>query len=136
MSDSIKSSNFPNQTRILLSIKPQFAFAILHGQKKFEFRRNIFARQVDVILIYATAPIQRVVGEFDVSSIISEPVPVLWKRTREYAGIDETLFFEYFQGCNIGHAIEIGEVRAYSAPFCPVERFGLKPPQSFTYLNL
>jgi predicted transcriptional regulator len=118
-----------------LSIKPKFAYAILRGEKKYEFRRNIFARPVDVVLLYASVPVGRVVAEFDVRSIISQPLQTLWNRTKQFAGIGEDYFFRYFQGREYGHAIEIGEVRPYKNPFCPIERLGIRPPQSFSYID-
>jgi len=135
MSNLRESSIFQKQTHVLLSIRPPFAAAILRGEKRYEFRRTIFARPVEVALIYVTAPVQRVVAEFDITSIVSDYLPRLWLRTREYAGIDEAFFYRYFEGLQYGHAIAIGEVRAYDLPFCPVERLGLKPPQSFAYLS-
>ena len=86
--------------------------------------------------MYITAPVQRVVAEFDIVSIISESLPRLWGLTREYAGIEEAQFYKYFQGLQRGHAIAIGEVRVYGSPFCPMEYLGLKPPQSFVYINV
>lgn len=127
--------NSPKPTRALLSVKPNFADAIIRGKKKYEFRRNIFSRQVDVVLVYATVPVGRVVAEFDVCSVISETLPTLWKRTQKYAGIDSECFWEYFSGKDFGHAIEIGKVRPYKIPFCPVKEFGIRPPQSFVYLE-
>lgn len=124
-----------SQSRVLLSIKPQFASAIFHGAKRYEFRRTIFSRRVDVVLLYVSAPVQRVVAEFDVLSVISAPLPTLWKKTRQYAGIDKTYFLNYFEGLDIGHAIKIGEIRKYKEPFCPVKELGLSPPQSFSYLR-
>jgi len=118
-----------------LSVKPRFAKQILLGEKKYEFRRTIFSRKVDVVLLYVTTPVQRVVAEFDVLSIISEPLDLLWRRTRKYAGIDMTLFYEYFNGLEKGYAIEIGDVRLYKEPFCPVKKLGVKPPQSFAYVE-
>jgi predicted transcriptional regulator len=75
------------------------------------------------------------VAEFDVLSVISEPLPTLWKKTGRYAGIDKTSFLNYFKGHDIGHAIKIGDVRKYNEPFCPVKELGLRPPQSFSYLG-
>ncbi|MFH0960033.1 MAG: hypothetical protein V1897_15175 [Pseudomonadota bacterium] len=118
-----------------MSIKPRFAYAILRGEKKYEFRRSIFTRQVDVVLLYATAPVGQVVAEFDVCSVISQPLQTLWNRTKQFAGIGEDFFFQYFQGREYGHAIEIGEVRPYKTPFCPIERLGIRPPQSFVYID-
>jgi predicted transcriptional regulator len=117
-----------------LSIRPDFVEAIIRGEKKFEFRRSIFARPVDVVIVYATVPVQRVVAEFDVCSIISEKLPTLWKRTHKSAGIGREFFLKYFEGKDYGHAIEIGKVRLYKMPFCPIEKFGIRPPQSFVYL--
>lgn len=47
----------------IFSIHPQFADLILSGEKKFEFRRIPAKRDIDKILIYATAPVCAVVGE-------------------------------------------------------------------------
>lgn len=135
MSSLRQSSDSQKQTHVLLSIRPPFAEAILRGAKRYEFRRTIFSRRVDVVLMYVTAPVQKVVAEFDVVSVISEPLPRLWSRTRKYAGINEALFYRYFSGLQRGHAIAIGEVRLYISPFCPVEQLGLRPPQSFVYLD-
>jgi predicted transcriptional regulator len=118
-----------------LSVKPNFAEAIIRGKKRYEFRRSIFTRPVDVVLVYATVPVKRIVAEFDVCSVISEKLPILWSRTQKYAGIDSEYFWEYFAGKDFGHAIKIGNVRPYKIPFCPVKEFGIRPPQSFIYLE-
>lgn len=125
----------PSQSRVLLSIKPRYATAILRGTKKYEFRRTIFSRQVDVVLLYVSAPVRRVVAEFDVLSVISGPLSTLWRKTGRYAGIDKVSFFNYFEGLDKGHAIKIGEVRQYNEPFCPFKELGIMPPQSFSYLS-
>ena len=135
MNSSKRYSDYPIPTRALLSIKPCFAYAILRGEKKYEFRRSIFTRRVDVILLYACAPVGQVLAEFDVRSIISDPVQSLWNRTKSFAGIGEEYFFKYFHGKKYGHAIEIGEVRPFETPFCPIRTLGIRPPQSFVYLR-
>lgn len=135
MSNSRPSSNFPKRTKALLSIRPEFAYAILRGDKRYEFRRKIFARPVDIIIIYATMPVGRVIAEFDVRSVISESPRELWKLTNEFAGIDEDRFFQYFNGSAEGYAIEVGDIRTYANSVCPMEAFGIPPPQSFAYVN-
>lgn len=111
------------------------AEAIFSGKKRFEFRRAIFRRDVRVVVVYMTSPVCRVVGEFDVKRVISEDVGKLWKRTESKAGIDGDLFFEYFAGCDVGHAIAIGDVRRYEEPLDLQETFGVRAPQSFMYLK-
>lgn len=136
MSNLEPYSDYQTPTRALLSIKPQYSSAIFDGNKKFEFRRVLFSRPVDIIVVYSTAPVQRVVGEFKVKSIIRESLPFLWEQTSQFAGIDEDFFFQYFHDRACGYAIEIGEVQPYQYPFCPTERFGVRPPQSFVYLDV
>ncbi|OTQ00605.1 hypothetical protein B5S43_08290, partial [Gilliamella apicola] len=59
--------------KVLLSIKPEFVEKILSGEKKYEFRKKLFKRQsVKTIVIYATMPIGKVVGEFDIDHVISD----------------------------------------------------------------
>lgn len=135
MSNSAQSSISPKSTRVLLSIRPEFADAISRGEKRYEFRRSIFARHVTTIVLYATAPISLVIGEFDVRSVTKAPVSELWARTRWHAGIDAARFFRYFEGKAEGYAIEVGDYRAYDQPYCPLLEHGLRPPQSFAYLD-
>ncbi|SUF92800.1 bacteriophage protein [Salmonella enterica] len=78
--------------KVLLSIKPEFAESILEGEKRFEFRKTIFRnKDVKTVVIYATMPVGKVIGEFDIADILSSEPSDLWKATKKYAGI--TLFF-------------------------------------------
>lgn len=119
----------------MLSIKPEFVRRIFEHKKRFEFRRSIFRRHVDVVVIYATSPIRRVVGEFDVEGIIRDSIESLWERTSLYAGIEHERFIAYYNGLKTGYAIEIGEVRLYEQPLELETHFGITPPQSFAYLD-
>jgi predicted transcriptional regulator len=89
---------------------------------------------VDVVVVYTTSPTSLVVGEFDVTGIISESVEELWSRTSRYAGIDREVFFKYFKGRGVGHAIKIGNVRKYKKPLELGNTFGIRAPQSFVYI--
>jgi len=88
-----------------------------------------------VVVVYVTVPVRRVVAEFDVRRIVRKRVSQLWNHTRQHAGIDEQYFRTYFHGREYGYAIEVGEVRIYDDPICPIEHFGIRPPQSFAYLR-
>lgn len=117
-----------------MSIRPPYAEAIFRGEKRFEFRRAIFRKAVDVVVVYTTSPTSLVVGEFDVSEIISESIEDLWSRTSRYAGIDKEPFFDYFRGRSVGYAIAIGKVRKYKKPLELADTFGIRAPQSFVYI--
>jgi predicted transcriptional regulator len=79
--------------------------------------------------------VQRIIAEFDVRGIVEAAPDLLWKRTRRFAGIDEEGFYSYFEGKETGYAIEVGEVREYKISINPLRDLGIRPPQSFLYLN-
>ncbi|GIL19941.1 MAG: hypothetical protein DWB56_06545 [Candidatus Jettenia sp.] len=121
--------------KVLLSIKPEFVDKIFCGEKKYEFRRSIFKRQeVKKIVVYASAPISKVIGEFEVDHILAGDIFDLWEQTKKFAGITEEYFFNYFSGLENGYAIKIKKYVRYLKPYCIEEQFGLKPPQSFVYI--
>jgi predicted transcriptional regulator len=121
---------------VLLSIKPEFAEMILNGSKRFEFRRVLFKRlDVQKVVIYASHPVKKIVGEFEVEEVLSFSTEILWQLTREGAGIKKEYFDRYFSGKATGHAIRVAKPKRYkkaqslSATY-PVHR----PPQSFMYI--
>ena len=124
------------QTSVLLSVKPEFANAILNGDKRFEFRRTIFrAETVKRIVLYASSPVQRVIGEFQLEGILTLELPALWRLTKEFSGITRCYFDEYFSGCSRGHALKVGRCKPYDYPLELPRHFGIQyPPQSFRYL--
>jgi predicted transcriptional regulator len=122
---------------VLLSVKPQFAEAILDGTKKFEFRRALFRDpNVRRVVLYASSPVQRVVGEFTIQGIVSMDLESLWEHTESDAGIQKDYFDEYFAGRDSGYAVAVGVTRRYPEPLALEQHFGIQhPPQSFRYLR-
>jgi predicted transcriptional regulator len=123
--------------KVLLSIKPEFAEKILRGEKHFEFRKAIpKAPGVKTAVIYATKPVGKVVGEFDIDGFISTSPGKLWARTKEFAGITKQLFNEYFEGRDLAHAIKVKGARRYQEPLeLPSVLASGVAPQSFCYLS-
>lgn len=123
--------------RVLLSVKPQFAQAILDGTKRFEFRRALYrCPDVKTAVLYASSPIQRVIGEFNVADILALAPDALWRATHRYAGIDRDYFDAYFGGREIGFALKVGSARRYRRPLSLYRDFRIAvPPQSFCYLS-
>lgn len=124
-------------TTVLLSIKPKFADAILEGRKTFELRRAVFRNQsVRKIVIYASRPVSRVIGEFVLQEILALEPRLLWQATAMGAGVERPFFDEYFRGCDIGFALKVDRPRRYIKPLKLKEHFGLsRAPQSFCYLT-
>jgi predicted transcriptional regulator len=122
--------------KVLLSIKPQFAELIFDGSKKFEFRKAIFKNEnITTVVVYASSPMQKVIGEFKIDSILSDEPTKLWKRTKDHAGINKEYFDEYFADRAKGFAIKVKSVKKYAKPLCLRDDFKLTPPQSFMYLD-
>ena len=123
--------------KILMSIKPQFVEKIRRGEKKFEFRRVLpRCQEVDTIIVYASKPVGKVVGEITVADYLTYPVDEVWERTKDEAGITREEFYNYFQGKTNAHAIAIESYRDYEQPI-PLDVLlpGKVPPQSYCYLN-
>lgn len=118
----------------LISIHPRFANAILDGTKQVEFRKVGFKREITHVLIYATAPIQQVIGYFEVVEIDERSPAALWRRYREVAGIERTAFFAYYAGKTTGVALKVRRPQRLAPPISLDELHrGATPPQSFLY---
>jgi predicted transcriptional regulator len=123
--------------RLLLSVKPKFAEAILAGKKTFEFRRAVFRQQnIRTVILYASSPTRKVVGEFTIDSVLTLRLDVLWGLTHKGGAIDRAYFDQYFRGRTVGHALKVKKVRRYRFPLCLRTDLGIThPPQSFRYLD-
>ena len=122
--------------KIILSIKPEFANMIFEGDKKFEFRRSIFKnKDVSKVIVYASSPISKVIGEFEIGEILFKDLGSLWDETKEFSGITEDYFYNYFIGKENGFALEVKKFKRYKKELCIRESFGKVPPQSFAYLK-
>ena len=120
--------------KVVLSIKPEFAFKIFDGTKRFEFRKAIFKNtNIKTIIVYASSPVQQVIGEFEIEKIINKDIDALWQLTQDYSGITEDYFYQYFENRADGFAIQIKKTKKYRQPKCLRADYNLVPPQSFAY---
>ena len=121
--------------KVLMSINPIHAEKILSGTKKYEFRKTRCKLPIDTIVIYATAPIMKVLGEVKVKSVIEELPQIVWEKTQTAAGIDLSFFNRYYEDRNKAIAYELGEVTKFPSPKV-LRDYGLKvPPQSYAYIQ-
>ena len=122
--------------KVLLSIKPEYAEKLLTGKKLYEFRKVLpKAQGLKTVVIYATQPVGKVVGEFDIDDTLSESPSTLCKKTSEFSGITRGFFDEYFSGRITAHAFKVREARRYKEPLAlsSILKSGVAP-QSFCYL--
>ena len=122
--------------KILLSIKPQYAEMILNGTKRFEYRRILYRnRDVRSVIIYATKPVGKILGEFEVGGLLSAAPDLLWASTKEHSGITKQFFMAYFENCDTAFAIQVKNPIRYDEPL-PISQLtgSSSAPQSFMYL--
>lgn len=121
--------------KVLLPIKPVYVDRILCGSKRFEFRKKPFGRKVDCVVIYASSPVMKVVGEFVLDGYVVGDKDYVWQMCKDYAGVDRAVYDTYYWGRECACALKIGNVVRYKTPQNLKECFGIKPPQSFCYLQ-
>lgn len=120
----------------LMAIHPAYANAILDGAKHVEFRKRRPAPDIRRVLIYATAPIMRVIGTFDIHRVVESPPADLWEAYGSVGSISKQDFDAYYAQSDIAVAIIISTSERFSDP---IELRHLEPrpaiPQSFSYLS-
>jgi len=119
-----------------LSIKPEYAEKILQGIKRYEFRKNLFKNpHVKTVVLYATMPLGKVVGEFDIETVLSGAPNFIWSETHEHSGISKSYFNNYFHGRETAHAIKVACVRRYKIPLALNKLIPEgNAPQSYRYI--
>lgn len=124
--------------KALLSIKPEFVKEIIEGRKKFEYRKKVFRRNdISSIVVYATKPYGKVVGEFEIENILEDSLDKLWDETKLLSGISEDFFYDYFQDRESGFAIQIKDFKEYDVHL-ELSEFDSNikvAPQSFCYVG-
>ena len=122
--------------RILMSINPEYVDKILNGKKKYEYRKiKAKKKNINRIVIYATAPIMQVVGEVEVKNIIEDTPNKVWKKTKEQSGVRKDFYDSYYKNKNKAIAYELGDVIIYNNPKA-LSDLGIDYiPQSYTYLD-
>ncbi len=122
--------------KALLSIKPEYVNKIFSGEKKYEYRRSIFKKDIESILVYSTKPVGKIVGEIFIDKIIKDNPNEIWEQTKEYAGISHSFFKQYFNSKETGYAIKIKKAVLFeqSIELSEIIDSG-KAPQSFCYVK-
>ncbi|TXR50497.1 ASCH domain-containing protein [Phyllobacterium endophyticum] len=124
----------------VLSIKPEYATRIVDGLKKVELRRRFpYGTATDAkLFIYATVPLQAVLGYATIEEVKRLQVNEIWRQYHEVAYIDKPAFDEYYGDLGEGYVLVLRDPVKLSVPV-PLEMLKAKlkftPPQSFTYAD-
>lgn len=125
---------------LLLSIRPQYAEAILAGRKTVELRRRRpQLEEGERVLIYSSGGTRALVGAFVTKGVVQANPKELWRAFGQAAGISREAFTTYFAGKETGVAISVeGAWRAPEAVDLDDLRLlwpGFMPPQSYRYMD-
>jgi predicted transcriptional regulator len=122
---------------VLLSVKPRFSEQIESGLKRVEFRRSWATEPVGLLVIYASAPTQRIVALVDVEGVEHASPSTLWKRcSSRGTGLARAELLAYLDGKDKGYGVLLGQVTKPGKPIEPgavIKDF--RPPQSYRYLS-
>ena len=123
--------------KVLLAIKEEFASKIFEGTKRYEFRKSIFKKPgVTSVVVYVTAPVGKVVGEFEIGEVLSDNPAAVWEQTKQASGISKAFYDSYFDDRPRAYAIEVKSVKRYAKPKDLRTDFNIGfAPQSWVYLT-
>ena len=122
--------------KILISIKPEYVSEILSGRKKYEYRKVKAKKDnIDKMIIYATAPIMKVVAEIEILNILEDSPDLIWEYTKKYSGITKSFYDKYYKNKDTAVAYQLGRIEEYDVPKELSELGIFYSPQSFIYID-
>lgn len=132
-----KSSDLATGRAVLLSIKPKYADLILAGTKRVELRRSWPSNDIGVMVLYSSAPVQRLVGVAYIDRVEECDFEQLWLVAEANGGgVTRDELKSYVYGKRKSFGIMIDRVDSAEVQVDPRSMFNsFVPPQSFLYLD-
>lgn len=122
-------------SKVVLSIHPKYADLILNGEKKYEYRKRLFSKNVTTLILYATYPVKQVVGEVQIINVLKDKKHIIWERTHQFGKVTKYEYNKYYNKYAMAVAFELGNAIKYDVPK-KLQDFNInKSPQSFVYLK-
>jgi predicted transcriptional regulator len=129
-----------NGGNILISLTPRHAESVFSGFKTVELRRKTMRINSGTkAWVYVKLPVGAIIGNVEIKAVHALSPTMLWRRFGSVSGLSESEFFNYFEGVEIGTALELGELNQFEN-MLPLHALRLitgkfQPPQFFTYLS-
>ena len=123
---------------VLISIHPQYVERIVAGEKNVEFRRIWPSRNINTLVVYSTAPAQRLAAVVEVVGVVRASKTALWRMSINEGGcISREGLMDYLEGKDVAVALRLGRRQSFGDGVIPRAVFGasFRPPQSFRYLT-
>jgi predicted transcriptional regulator len=88
------------------------------------------------VLLYATAPVQSVIGWFEVLEVDAGSRTSVWRQHGTVSGLSRSEYRANFSGARRAFAIRVGKVHRLADQLCLDRIPGVRrPPQSFQYVD-
>lgn len=124
---------------LLLSIKPQYARAILEGRKTIEVRRSFpLVPAGATVVLYASSPEKAVLGTVRIKRASKLKSNLVWRLHRADIAIDEADLNVYLNGADESTLLEVEAPDFWEQPVSLSilrQTLGIEPSQSFRYLR-
>jgi predicted transcriptional regulator len=123
---------------VIFSIQPKYAENIMCGLKKVEIRKKFDKKWIGRTgTIYATAPIQSILGYVKISNVVQNSPDLIWEKYSDKIGCSKEEFESYVQDDKLVFAIELSDVFSYPNPITlswlnSWTNSHLKAPQSYS----
>jgi predicted transcriptional regulator len=124
---------------LLLSIRPQYAEAIMSGAKSVELRRtrpDLAAGAL--VFLYASAPVKCLIGAATLGGVLHETPRRLWATVGAASGISRRDYNDYFRGSPRAFGLILLDATRLSNPITLRDvrrRIRVEPPQSWRYIE-
>lgn len=127
----------PGGRAVLLSIKPKYVDLILAGTKRVELRRSWPSNDIGVMVLYSSAPVQKLVGVAFIDRIEECEFEQLWSiANANGGGVTYEELKAYVDGKKTAFGVMIERVKIAEVQVDPKDLFpDFTPPQSFLYLS-
>jgi len=132
-----ESSKQATGRAVLLSIKPKYAALIIAGSKTVELRRSWPSNDIGVMVIYSSAPVQRLTGIALIKEIRECDFESLWQVSQAHGGgVTYEELQEYIDKKKLAYGVMLGRVVPAEVLVDPKDLFpSFTPPQGFLYLS-
>jgi len=120
---------------ILLSVRAPYAKALLDGSKQVEFRKQNMPSRIKRVFVYETAPVGRIVGQFDVARVVRCTPAEAWAEFGGVGFIGKKEFNKYYKGCKEAVVLVVKSSQEYVFDVNVKINGSPRPPQSFCYVH-
>lgn len=136
--ETSKEPNVEQETTetIIISMAPKSAEALFDNpEKNVVFYKVTPANKVLRVIVYATAPVKKVVGEFDLQEIKIAATSTIWKNFSKASVISKKEYDAYYEGKEKAHAMISKKTYKYRNPKDLSDYNMSKGPSGFQYLK-